>query len=40
MIQEQYVFRRISSIDIALIEDFTCGSEELDKKLRQMKASD
>ena len=33
----KYKFKRISSINIELIEEFSCGLEELDKKLIQMK---
>lgn len=36
----KYKFKRISSINIELIEDFSCGLEELDKKLIQMKEND
>lgn len=36
----KYKFKRISSINIELIEEFSCGLEELDKKLIQMKEND
>lgn len=36
----KYKFKRNSSINIELIEEFSCGSEELDKKLIQMKEND
>jgi hypothetical protein len=36
----KYKFKRISSVDIELIEEFSCGSPELDKKLLQMKDND
>lgn len=38
--QFKYKFKRISSVNIELIEDFSCGSTELDKKLFQMKDKD
>ena len=36
----KYTFKRASSVDISSIEDFTCGSDELDQKLIQMKSCD
>ena len=36
----KYKFKRISSINIELIEEFSCGLEELDKKLIRMKEND
>ena len=36
----KYSFEKISSIDIELIEEFSCGSYELDKKLAEMKVND
>lgn len=36
----KYKFKRNSSINIELIEEFSCGLEELDKKLIQMKEND
>ena len=38
--KSKYKFKRISSVDIELIEEFSCGSDELDKKLKDMKKND
>lgn len=36
----EYEFKRISSIDISLVEDFSCGRTEFDEKLIQMRKQD
>lgn len=36
----EYTFEQISSIDIKLVEDFSCGAPELDEKLKQMSQND